>query len=110
VTSAQARRYDVIMKDVASAFGALWKSADASDFAGSIEHGQRLERLFKETEDLWTKFKTKAAIDAAAGAKVAASMLDDVTAGHRGNENTCGLPAASKFRFRCAVTTKAVSV
>jgi len=69
VTSAQARPYNVIMKDVASASGALRKSVDASDFAGSLEHSQRLERLFKETEDFWTKFKTKDAIDAAVGAK-----------------------------------------
>ena len=69
VTSAQARPYNVIMKDVASAFGALRKSADASDFAGSLEHSQRLERLFKETKDFWTTFKTKDAIDAAVGAK-----------------------------------------
>jgi cytochrome c556 len=57
------------MKDVASPFGALRKSADASDFAGSLEHSQRLERLFKETENFWTTFKTKDAIDAAVGAK-----------------------------------------
>ena len=67
--SAQARPYNVIMKDVASAFGALRKSVDASDFAGALEHSQRLERLFKETEDFWTKFRTKDAIDAAVGAK-----------------------------------------
>jgi cytochrome c556 len=67
--SAQARPYNVIMKDVASAFAALRKSVEASDFAGSIEHSQRLERLFKETEDFWTKFRTKDAIDAAVGAK-----------------------------------------
>ena len=69
VTSTQARPYNVIMKDVASASGALRKSVDASDFAGSLEHSQRLERLFKETEDFWTTFKTKDAIDAAVGAK-----------------------------------------
>jgi cytochrome c556 len=69
LASAQARPYDVIMKDVASAFDALRKSVEASDFAGSAEHSQRLERLFKETEDFWTKFRTKDAIDAAVGAK-----------------------------------------
>ena len=67
--AAQERPYDVVMKDVAAVFGALRKSAEASDFAGSAEQARRLERLFKETEDFWTKFKTKDAIDAAAGAK-----------------------------------------
>jgi hypothetical protein len=67
--STQARPYNVIMKDVAATSGALRKSVEASDFAASAEHAQRLERLFKETEDFWTKFKTKDAIDAAVGAK-----------------------------------------
>ena len=67
--SAQTRPYNVIMKDVAVASGTLRKSVEASDFAASAEQAQRLERLFKETEDFWTKFKTKDAIDAAVGAK-----------------------------------------
>ena len=67
--SAQARPYNVIMKDVAAASGALRKSAEASDFAATAEHARRLEELFKETEDFWTKFKTKDAIDAAVGAR-----------------------------------------
>jgi cytochrome c556 len=69
VASAQARPYDLIMKDVASAFGALRKGSDASDFAVTAEQARRLEGLFKETEDFWTKFKTKDAIDAAVGAR-----------------------------------------
>jgi cytochrome c556 len=80
-TSSQARPYDAIMKDVSSAFGALRKSVDASDFAASAEHSQRLERLFKETEDFWTKFKTKDAIDAAVSAKeLSASITAAATA------------------------------
>lgn len=65
----QTRPYNVIMKDVASASGALRKSVEASDFTASAEQARRLEQLFKETEDFWTKFKTKDAIDAAAGAR-----------------------------------------
>jgi cytochrome c556 len=79
--SAQTRPYNVIMKDVASAFGALRKSVEASDFAGSTEHSQRLECLFKETEDFWTTFRTKDAIDAAVGAKeLSASIAAAATA------------------------------
>jgi cytochrome c556 len=81
VTSAQTRPYNAIMKDVAAAFGALRKSVDASDFAGTADQSQRLERLFKETEDFWTKFKTKDAIDAAAGAReLSASIAAAATA------------------------------
>jgi cytochrome c556 len=67
--STQARPYNAIMKDVSSAFGALRKSVDGSDFGATAEHSQHLERLFKETEDFWTKFKTKDAVDAAVGAR-----------------------------------------
>ena len=79
--AAQARPYNVIMKDVATVSGALRKSVEASDFAASAEHAQRLERLFRETEDFWTKFKTKDAIDAAVGAKeLSASIAAAATA------------------------------
>jgi cytochrome c556 len=81
VTPAQTRPYNAIMKDVAAAFGALRKSVDASDFAGTTEQSQRLERLFRETEDFWTKFKTKDAIDAAVGAReLSASIAAAATA------------------------------
>lgn len=79
--SAQARPYNLIMKDVATSFGALRKSADASDFAATGEQARRLEQLFKETEDFWTRFKTKDAIDAAAGAReLSASIAAAATA------------------------------
>jgi cytochrome c556 len=69
IASAQARPYNVIMKDVAAASGALRKSVEASDFAAAAEQARRLEQLFKETEEFWARFKTKDAIDAAAGAR-----------------------------------------
>jgi cytochrome c556 len=79
--SAQTRPYNLIMKDVASAFGAMRKSADGSDFAATAEQARRLERLFKETEDFWTRFKTKDAIDAAVGAgELSASIAAAATA------------------------------
>jgi hypothetical protein len=66
---AQVRPYNLVMKDVASTAGGLRKSVEASDFTAATEQAQRLERFFKETEDFWTKFNTKDAIDAAVGAK-----------------------------------------
>lgn len=66
--AAQTRPYNVIMKEVGSTLGTLRKTVDDSDFARSAEQAERLEQLFKETEDFWAKFKTKDAIDAAAGA------------------------------------------
>jgi hypothetical protein len=67
--AAQTRPYNAIMKDVAAASGALRKSVEASDFTASAEQARQLEQLFKETETFWTKFRTKDAIDAAAGAR-----------------------------------------
>ena len=73
--AAQERPYNVVMKDIGSALGVLRKSADASDFARSAEQARRLEQLFDETEIFWAKFKTRDAIDAAAGArKLSASI------------------------------------
>jgi hypothetical protein len=67
--AAQSRPYNAIMKDVAAASGALRKSVESSDFTASAEQARQLEQLFKETETFWTKFRTKDAIDAAAGAR-----------------------------------------
>ena len=67
--AAQTRPYNVVMTEVASASGVLRKSVEAFDFTASAEQARRLEQLFKETEDFWTKFKTKDAIDAARGAR-----------------------------------------
>jgi hypothetical protein len=79
--SAQPRPYNVIMKDVAAASGALRKSVETSDFTASAEQARRLEQLFKETEDFWTKFRTKDAIDAAAGAReLSASIAEAANA------------------------------
>jgi cytochrome c556 len=79
--AAQARPYDIVMKDVAAAAAALRKSADASDFTGTAEQARRLERLLKEIEDFWTKFKTKDAIDAASGAReLSASIAEAANA------------------------------
>lgn len=69
------------MKDVAAAFGGLRKSVDASDLAAASDNAARLERLFKETEDFWTRFKTKDAIDAAKGAReLSASIVSAAAA------------------------------
>jgi cytochrome c556 len=80
-TSAQTRPYNVIMKDVASAFGGLRKAVDASDLSAASDNAARLERLFKETEDFWTRFKTRDAIDAAKGAReLSASIVNAAAA------------------------------
>ena len=67
--AAQARRYDLIMKDVASTFDTLRKNLDGGNGTAAAADAGKLERLFRETEDFWTPFKTKDALDAARGAR-----------------------------------------
>ena len=66
--AAQKRPYDLLMKDVASTFDSLRKDLDGGNVATAAADAARLERLFRETEEFWTPFKTIDAIDAAKGA------------------------------------------
>ena len=99
--SAQTRPYNVIMKDVASSFGTLRKSADASDFAASADHARRLEQLFKETEDFWTKFKTKDAIDAAVGARELAAAVAEAAAAKDASKMKAAAGGLGRFCTAC---------
>jgi len=99
--SAQARPYNLIMKDVATAFDALRKSADASDFAATGEQARHLQRLFKETEDFWTRFKTKDAIDAAAGARQLSASIAAAAAAKDAPAMKAGAGGLGKYCSAC---------
>ncbi len=101
VTSAQARPYDVIMKEVGSTLGALRKTVDDSDFARSAEQAERLERLFKETGDFWAKFKTKDAIDAAAGARELAASIVAAARAKDAAKTKAGVSGLPRFCTTC---------
>jgi cytochrome c556 len=66
--AAQRRPYNVIMKEMGAAADSLRKDLE-SDPAAVVATASRLEGLLKETEDFWTQFKTKDAIEAAKGAR-----------------------------------------
>jgi cytochrome c556 len=73
--AAQKRPYDLVMKDVGSTFESLRKGLDGGNVATAAADAARLERLFRETEDFWTPFKTRDAIDAAKGAREASGAV-----------------------------------
>jgi len=69
--SAQNRPYDQVMKEVAPAYANLKTHLDSRAFDSAAEDAAKLDRLFKETENFWTPFKTKDALDFAKSAQTA---------------------------------------
>jgi hypothetical protein len=72
--AAQKRPYDLVMKDVGTTSEALRRNLDGKSTAAAAD-AERLARLFQETEDFWTPFKTKDAIEAAKGARELATAV-----------------------------------
>ena len=95
---AQRRPYNLVMKDIASTVEALRKDLD-SDLAKGATTAGKLEGLFKETEDFWTQFKTKDAIDAAQGGQGVARA---VAAAARNKDAQNAKNAASGLGKFCA--------
>src|SRR5215467_7138148 len=73
--SAQNRPYDQVMKEVAPAYASLKTHLDSQAFASAAEDAAKLDRLFKETENFWTPFKTKDALDFAKSAQTASAAI-----------------------------------
>lgn len=71
---AQKRPYNLVMKDVGTTSEALRRNLDGTSGAAAAD-AERLAQLFQETEDFWTPFKTKDAIDAAKGARELATAV-----------------------------------
>jgi len=78
----QNRPYDQVMKEVGPTYANLKKNLDASAFPAAIQDAAKLESLFKETENFWTPFKTKDALDFAKNAQALAQ-----TAGGAARDN-----------------------
>ena len=68
---AQSRPYDQVMKEIAPTYANLKKNLDSSAFPAAAEDAAKLESLFKETENFWTPFKTKDALDFAKSVQAA---------------------------------------
>jgi hypothetical protein len=63
------RPYNLVMQDVAASSDALRRHLEASNTDAAATEADTLARLFQETEEFWTRFRTKDAIDAARGAR-----------------------------------------
>ena len=71
----QKRPYNELMKDIAATYAAVKKDLDSNVGAAVVNDAAKLQSLFKETEDFWSPFKTKDALDAAKGAQDAAAGI-----------------------------------
>jgi cytochrome c556 len=71
----QNRPYNELMKDIAATYASVKKNLDSSAAAAAAADAAKLQNLFKETENFWTPFKTKDALDAAKGAQDAAAAV-----------------------------------
>lgn len=94
----QRRPYDLIMKDIGATVEILRKDLD-SDLAAAAATASKLEGLLKETEDFWTEFKTKDAIEAAKGAQ---GVVRAVAAAARSKDLQNAKNAASGLGKFCA--------
>jgi cytochrome c556 len=95
---AERRPYNLIMKDIGATVEILRKDLD-SDLAAAAATAGKLEGLLKETEDFWTEFKTKDAIDAAKGAQ---GVVRAVAAAARNRDVQNAKNAASGLGKFCA--------
>src|SRR5437867_396952 len=71
----QKRPYNELMKDVSATYASVKKNLDASAAPAAAADAGKLQSLFKDTEEFWTPFKTKDALDAAKGAQDAAGGI-----------------------------------
>ena len=95
---AQRRPYNVVMKEIGATVEILRKDLD-SDLAAAAATASKLEGLLKETEDFWTEFKTKDAIEAAKGAQ---GVVRAVAAAARNKDLQNAKNAASGLGKFCA--------
>ena len=71
----QKRPYNELMKDIAATYAAVKKDLDSNVGTAVVNDAAKLQSLFKDTEDFWSPFKTKDALDAAKGAQDAAAAI-----------------------------------
>ncbi len=94
----QKRPYDVIMKDVSATFASLKKNLDSNTMASAVEDASKLQGFFKETEEFWTAFKTKDAIDYS---KAGQSDAQNVAAAAKDGNGQKALTAYSSLGKSC---------
>jgi cytochrome c556 len=80
---AQRKPYTQLMKEIAPTFASLKKNLDSNSAEAAVQDAEKLEGLFKETEEFWAQFNTKDAVDHARNAQKA---FAEISAKARGND------------------------
>ena len=97
----QSRPYDQVMKEVGPAYATLKKNLDSSAFAAAAADAAKLEGLFKETENFWTPFKTKDALDYAKNAQAASHAASVAAKDNNGQKAQAAYNALGKSCKGC---------
>ena|SRR5690349_6072185 len=97
----QKKPYNELMKDVASTYASVKKNLDASAAPAAAADAAKLQGLFKDTEDFWSPFKTKDALEAAKGAQDAAGGIIAAAKANNIQKAQASYNAVGKFCNGC---------
>jgi hypothetical protein len=97
----QKRPYNELMKDIAATYASVRKNLDANVAPAAAADATKLQALFKETEDFWSQFETKDAIDAAKGAQDAAGAIAAAAKANSIQKAQASYGAVGKFCASC---------
>jgi len=97
----QKRPYNELMKDVAATYAGVKKALDSNAAAAAAADAAKLQSLFKETEEFWTPFKTKDALDAAKGAQDGAAAIAAAAKANNIQKAQGSYNAVGKFCASC---------
>jgi cytochrome c556 len=101
VLAQQKRPYDVVMKDVNGTFATLKKDLDGNNLTSAAEDAAKLQGMFKETEDFWTPFKTRDAIDFSKGAQAASQAIAAAAKEGNGQKAQTAYASVGKYCKGC---------
>jgi len=101
VFAQQKRPYNELMKDIAATYAAVKKDLDSNVSAAVVTDAAKLQALFKDTEEFWTPFKTKDALDAAKGAQDASAAIGAAAKANNIQKAQASYNAVGKFCNGC---------
>jgi cytochrome c556 len=97
----QKRPYNELMKDIAATYASVKKNLDGNAAPAAAADAVKLQTLFKDTEDFWTQFKTKDALDAAKGAQDAAAAIGAAAKANNIQKAQASYNGVGKFCAAC---------
>jgi len=89
------------MKDVAATYASVKKNLDGSAAPAAAVDAAKLQGLFKETENFWTAFKTKDAIDFSKGAQAASQAIASAAKDGNGQKAQAAYASVGKYCKGC---------